>query len=675
MVYHLFWGILVACSAKQSTEHVVSDVATIQEADDSTFYKPTLDTLAQTITFDKEEPVRPSDKLALIVAIGTYKQSTAWTALGSHNDIPLIKAALSSQGFDTLRNLKVLRDAEATKENVFSAIRHYIIPKAKKGSKVVLHFSGHGQQLEDLNGDELDGLDEALVMYDAPKKAEGAYKTYKGEQHLTDDELGELIAEIKAKVGDTGQILVLLDACHSGTATRTLSRVRGTQHTLTFTSRTLTQNSTEGEQWIETDPSNHDATTILISASGAHELNYETRDKEGKWVGSLSYALHHVLGKATKGDTYQGLFDRLSAEMKSIAPHQTPQIEGAAMRQLWTAEVFKAFNYFTIKQIYNKTSLSLDAGDLSGLSVGTEILFFPIDVRDTTRQKALATGVVMRTSLTTSEVVLSEPFNTNLLKKSWAVPGTKNYGSAPVRLHIDIPESSSLHASLVNAVSSLSNILISSHEPELTLKLDAGQRLYLWSSDKKTLFRSTPKDDESTVRRAVLLAVEDYLRASFLRDLYHDVPELELEIAIVPIGIKHGEKYKPEKPAKSQGKAIIEDTLQLRKGDYIKLKITNKGSSQAYFSLLDIQPDNKINLIFPAYNRTAEEYHLFAGEEMLTQEVFQIGEPVGVEYFKLIASSKPFDVKPLLANSRGVLPARELLSTAEVKSLVFKITD
>ena len=72
---------------------------------------------------------------------------------------------------------------------------------------------------------KIDGFDEALVPYDA-----SSFYTkdkYKGENHLIDDELGQLLHRLRQKVGNTGDIIVTIDACHSGTATRGLGKTRG----------------------------------------------------------------------------------------------------------------------------------------------------------------------------------------------------------------------------------------------------------------------------------------------------------------------------------------------------------------------------------------------------------------------------------------------------------------
>ena len=67
--------------------------------------------------------------------------------------------------------MTTLLDEEATYENIIRQLTTFT-NKTKKGDIVYLHFSTHGQPVEDLNADEDDGWDEAIVPIDA-------YKLYK----------------------------------------------------------------------------------------------------------------------------------------------------------------------------------------------------------------------------------------------------------------------------------------------------------------------------------------------------------------------------------------------------------------------------------------------------------------------------------------------------------------
>eukprot|EP01064_Diplonema_japonicum_P008751 TRINITY_DN16150_c0_g1_i1.p1 TRINITY_DN16150_c0_g1~~TRINITY_DN16150_c0_g1_i1.p1 ORF type:complete len:614 (+),score=133.67 TRINITY_DN16150_c0_g1_i1:1414-3255(+) len=76
--------------------------------------------------------------------------------------------------------------------------------RCKPGDFFVLHYSGHGGQVEDLDGDEESGFDQTLVL----RKKNGET------EDLVDDDLALLLA--KAAHPSVG-LLVLADACHSGT--------------------------------------------------------------------------------------------------------------------------------------------------------------------------------------------------------------------------------------------------------------------------------------------------------------------------------------------------------------------------------------------------------------------------------------------------------------------------
>jgi len=154
-------------------------------------------------------------KRGLIVAIGDYGPGSKWRPISSLNDVPLVRSAMQKQGFDA-GNINVLKNESATKKNIIGALQDFA-KNSKAGDIVIIHFSSHGQQIEDDNGDELDGYDEAIVTYGAPTEFDPDYDF---SCHIRDDELDILIKKIQAKVGKSGDVIVMADACHSGTVTR-----------------------------------------------------------------------------------------------------------------------------------------------------------------------------------------------------------------------------------------------------------------------------------------------------------------------------------------------------------------------------------------------------------------------------------------------------------------------
>ena len=133
----------------------------------------------------------------------------------------------------------------------------------------------------DLNGDEEDGLDEALIPYDAlfwylPG-------VYEGEKHFSDDELGEWIDRFRCKLGKSGQIFVLLDACHSGTANRYMSGVyiRGVNKIFAPDDYTP-RRGRHLECSMKLKSLANLAPTMVLSACRPEETNYEYYSRKSK---------------------------------------------------------------------------------------------------------------------------------------------------------------------------------------------------------------------------------------------------------------------------------------------------------------------------------------------------------------------------------------------------------
>lgn len=74
-----------------------------------------------------------------------------------------------------------------------------------KDTMVIIYYSGHGGQTPDTNGDEADGYDEFIAMYDTNTIPGGFVNV------LTDDDLDGLLANLESE-----HIVVILDACFSG---------------------------------------------------------------------------------------------------------------------------------------------------------------------------------------------------------------------------------------------------------------------------------------------------------------------------------------------------------------------------------------------------------------------------------------------------------------------------
>ena len=150
---------------------------------------------------------------ALLVGIGTYATLPEKMFLeGPKNDVPLIEKLLKEkQGFAP-ENIRILSDKDATRAAILASIEEWLVAGTQPGDRVYFYFSGHGLQVKDQNGDEEDGLDEALSTFDIAA-GDGDWTNV-----ILDDEIDAMLAKLKDRA-----VSVVIDACHSGTISRSLS--------------------------------------------------------------------------------------------------------------------------------------------------------------------------------------------------------------------------------------------------------------------------------------------------------------------------------------------------------------------------------------------------------------------------------------------------------------------
>ena len=136
-------------------------------------------------------------KHALVCAIGDYPvyetdPCSGWSKINGDNDIPFVLDILYANGFQQ-PNIAVLKNEEATFNGIKMAFKR-LLKAVACGDVVYIHFSGHGQLITDLDGDEESGLDESMIPYDARR----IYRqgVYEGENHLVDDTLNVWLNEL-----------------------------------------------------------------------------------------------------------------------------------------------------------------------------------------------------------------------------------------------------------------------------------------------------------------------------------------------------------------------------------------------------------------------------------------------------------------------------------------------
>ena len=222
-------------------------------------------------------------KVALLVGISHYSPAGGWANLHTETDLERMHAALEAQGFAPAE-IHTLKDKDADRKGIEDAFRRHLIEGATPGAVAFFHYSGHGQRITDDDHDEVDGYDEALVPFDAPKRLIDGYE---GGKHLRDDDLHDWLRELRLKIGPRGDVVVSLDSCFSGAATRGLA-ARGALEPLGppqapregSLGADLAGGFVEG-RGVATRGEENLAPFIFISSARHDELAFETRDEAG----------------------------------------------------------------------------------------------------------------------------------------------------------------------------------------------------------------------------------------------------------------------------------------------------------------------------------------------------------------------------------------------------------
>jgi metacaspase-1 len=103
---------------------------------------------------------------AVLVGIDEYQRQDIPPLCGCVNDVAMVRWLLK-QYFDVPnRDIRVVVNQRATKANILNRLRD-LLERSMPGDVAVFYFSGHGSQVRDRDGDELeDHLDEVICPYD-----------------------------------------------------------------------------------------------------------------------------------------------------------------------------------------------------------------------------------------------------------------------------------------------------------------------------------------------------------------------------------------------------------------------------------------------------------------------------------------------------------------------------
>jgi hypothetical protein len=269
-------------------------------------------------------------KSAVLIGVNRYRIPGA-DLRGCVPDVKNMSSLLQRKyGFDA-GDISMLTDFDATKKAIEEAITG-LVSGGHRGDVLLVHFSGHGSNVPDDNGDEADNRDEILCPTDLDWY-----------DPLRDDWLRSVFDGLR----DGVSLTVITDSCHSGTVTRAIEppdaplierylpspwdlAAAESGRSLTGTTRGTLHRARESERKAR-DIVPVDIPEVLISGCRADQTSADAAI-DGGFAGALTYNLVEALTESETPLSYRELHDQTCAKLKRGRYEQIPQLEGSEAR-------------------------------------------------------------------------------------------------------------------------------------------------------------------------------------------------------------------------------------------------------------------------------------------------------------------------------------------------------
>ena len=308
-------------------------------------------------------------KHALFIGINSYPQLDNKDLRGCLNDVALMADVLGERFGFPAENMRFLRDAEATRDNVLAAFDG-LVDRVEDDDIVTVVYAGHGSRLRDPHG----GADllESMVTYDSGRGDLGPNRD------VLDYEIDWFVQRLNHK---TPYVTLLFDCCHSGSVTRdafgSLTREvePDTRSIEEAFPDALPPKPPQGNgALIDGDgaggwlPGSRSA--VVIAACDASELANEHQVLDGEEVirhGAMSWFLSRELLRATSGTTWRDVFEKVAPTIAAEHPRQHPQMEGKADEVLFGTRELTPSSYLKVTTVDDE-GVELAGGAAHGLT-------------------------------------------------------------------------------------------------------------------------------------------------------------------------------------------------------------------------------------------------------------------------------------------------------------------
>jgi len=553
-------------------------------------------------------PAAHATNRALLIGVGDYLNDREVPDLaGAVNDVKLMRQVLISRFGYAEEDITVLTDADATRAGILAAIAT-LVSQTQPGDRVYLHYSGHGSQVKDLDGDEEDGLDETIMPHDARTP---------DVPDITDDELNLLLAPL-----DAGAALVVLDSCHSGTATRAATVMR--TRSVPMDTRSAIYSAAGPAVAAMADPGRLNAPQryVLMTGAASHQSALDGPLEEGTHYGLFTWALVQSLRKLPVGSSAEAVHAAAHEEMRGIGNKYglimvpTPQLEGepALLAEPLLGESGRAVAADDARLAWvqavreSPTTWRLEGAALAGAEPGS---LWGIYAEDETAFEPGSAKVVIRILETDGDDAIGEAFGQRAAEAGPAPPAaamaTRGGRSAKVA-PAPPPGSAAIHLDQMN----------DERRTQLATALGRSQRLKLVGPGEFARFVVDWEGNRVVVRGAGGIQVVGELVTQSVREaaLYvgriagrslvvDDLLALDNPTSTMDVKVR----VRPMEPSGTvRGIKLVgageAPAYQVRRSgeprtSYNSLQLEIEVSEDAYITVVDIDPEGSVTILFP----------------------------------------------------------------------------
>lgn len=252
--------------------------------------------------------------------------------------------------------------------------------------------------------------------------------------------------------------------------------------------------------------------------------------------------------------------------------------------------------------------------------------------------------------MTSSDIILDSMVDKQLLNTSWAFVNSRRLKDSELLVRVN---TSDLELKKILIAELNKHALIKIDSDIYDLSIDQDEDSFVVHVDDLPIFSAFVGDIEEK-RFELIESVTSYARVRMLRTLENHDKNLETELQIIPVETQGvGRKISITKKLSIESKRNEAGTIVFEEGESFVFGVKNQGRKEVYVSLIEIQPDNEVNILLPRPFESSSDYLIQPGEYLsLDRIIWEITPPYGINAFKLIATESKLNLHSMII-SRG----------------------